>query len=61
MPAEPRDDIARIIPNAAGEQQSVDVSRRLGIELVNAISEEGAEGLAFGIIAAPNDAGIHGA
>jgi hypothetical protein len=59
MPVETRDDVARIIPDAAGEQHSIVVSRRLRIELVNAICQERAEFLAFGIISARYELGSH--
>src|SRR5678816_2341528 len=39
MPVEARDDVARIIANAAAEQHPVEVSRHLRIELVNATSQ----------------------
>ena len=55
------DDFARIVPDATGQKTSVVVSRRLGIEFVNAIGQEGGELLALGLIADWNDFSLHDA
>jgi hypothetical protein len=60
MPVETRDDVAGIIPDAAGEQHPIVVSGRLRIELVDAICQERSELLAFAIISARNEAAAHG-
>ncbi len=57
MPIETRDDFARFIADAPSQQHSIAVAGSLGIELVNAIVQECAELLAFGIILAGNDLG----
>ena len=56
---ESADDVTGIIPDAAAKQQSVEVSRRFRVELVNAIRQPRAERLAFGIVLALYDLDIH--
>jgi hypothetical protein len=50
MAVEARDDLACIAPDATRQEHSVEVSRRLRIELVDAISQERPERLAFSLI-----------
>ena len=60
MPVEARDDFARITPDGTSQQHSIEIPRRLRIELVNAISQERAELFAFLVISTPRDLRIHG-
>jgi hypothetical protein len=53
------DELTGIIPDAAAQQQSVEVSRRFRVELVNAIRQPRAKRLAFGIVLALYDLGVH--
>jgi len=58
MSVEPRDDVACVVADAAADQPSVEVSRCVRIELVNAVRQERAELLAVRIVSTQGDARI---
>jgi len=61
MTIEACDDLALVIPDGASQEFSVEVSRRLRIELVDAIRQECLKLSALRFISQWGDLGLHGA